>query len=82
MTDLEFEVLDELYFVISFEDLAKKVELEPDILRETLIGLHNKKWIKALISHDEEILAPDIQNHCEQYFYLATKLGLLEHNQT
>jgi hypothetical protein len=36
MTDDEFDVLDELYFVTSFEALAKQVHLPEQVLKQTL----------------------------------------------
>lgn len=82
MTDIEFDVLDELYFVISFRQLQAEVDIEEEILKDTLISLLNKGWAKCFLSASEEALQDEINiNHqYKEYFYLASKAGLLAHN--
>ncbi len=82
MTDTEFDVLDELYFVQSFSVLHGQLEIPEAALRETLAQLISKGWVKVLKAHDEEV-APetaDFYSRYAGYFYLATKAGLLAHN--
>ena len=81
MTDQEFDVLDELYFVISFEALREQVGIEENDLKETLKGLLEKQWVKCLQSVDEEVEGrPDFEDKYSEYYYLATKKGLFAHN--
>ncbi|WKN44319.1 hypothetical protein [Tunicatimonas pelagia] len=82
MTDQEFDVLDELYFVTSFEELSEAVGMKEDELFLVLKALLEKKWIKCYQNHSEELLAHevDINQYYQAYSYLATKAGLLVHN--
>jgi len=82
MTDLEFDVLDELYFVVSFNDLQEELEIDEPTLKEVLHSLLQKKWIKCYLNASEEALQDEIDydNQYKSYHYLATKQGLLAHN--
>ena len=82
MTDIEFDVMDELYFVIWFSDLQKATELEEAELKSCLIKLIEKEWVKCFKNIDEEELKDniDFDNNYREYAYLATKKGLLAHN--
>ena len=82
MTDLEYDVLDELYFVIPFAQLRDTLELEEAELRDVLRELLRKDWIKCFRSQTEELSADetDFAHQYKKYFYLATKAGLLAHH--
>ena len=82
MTDQEFDVLDELYFVQSFEEVMEATALPPDTLRKVLEDLLEKGWIRCMLSRNEDISGEEInfQENYEHYFYLATKAGLIAHN--
>jgi hypothetical protein len=82
MTDTEFDVLDELYFVQSFSVLHGQLEIPEEALKETLEQLISKGWVKVLKAHDEEVAPENAEFHScyAEYFYLATKAGLLAHN--
>ena len=82
MTDQEFEILDELYFVQTFEALRHSTNLSGPELKRWLNQLIDKGWVKCLDSLTEEVVtdAPDFEIHYKNYHYLATKAGLLAHN--
>lgn len=82
MSDLEYDTLDELYFVQSYKELNKKLNWEDEILRDTLKSLHEKGWIKCFLTPTEEIFNDDIdiETQYHKYFYLASKAGLFAHN--
>lgn len=82
MTELEYDVLDELYFVVSFSDLRNTVDLETDELKNVLQTLLRRGWIKCLSSRTDEISASELnfERRYQDYFYLATKAGLLSHH--
>ena len=82
MTDSEFDVLDELYFVQSFKDIEQLVVMPEKVLKNVLYEMLQKKWIKCLASPDQELTNSelDFENHYNTYYYLATKTGLLAHN--
>jgi DNA-binding MarR family transcriptional regulator len=82
MSDEEFDVLDELYFVTSFHDLKENIGWSIDILVPVLKQLYEKGLIRILHDVDDEV--PDEQvsllTEFSMYHYLASKKGLLEHN--
>ena len=82
MTDLEFDVLDELYFVQSYQELQEEVELTDPTLKETLSSLSTKGYIKCLKDHDRDFTEGDpfSSDQFKSLFFLATKKGLLAHN--
>lgn len=83
MTDAEFEILDELYFVKSFDDLTKIFQYEIFSLEEELWSLIAKGWVKIIDTEDQEIRLGKEQ-YSNQKFNLrfnATKQGLTAHNQ-
>lgn len=82
MTDIEFDLLDQLYFVQSFEELLKELQITDDELKALLIEMVQKGWVKVMDKQtDEEIVDVDIWiKKCSSFFYLATKKGLFAHN--
>ena len=83
MTDQEFTILDELYFVSSFEELQTQTGLPEPELREALHGLISMNFIRCLYP-DQDTEVPYDPAHFEQeghhYYFLASKEGLLAHN--
>ncbi len=85
MTDLEFDILDELYFVETFENLHKRLNLNKTLLKDNLKQLLNIGWIKCFSENREEIFTDlinftDFEQKFDKYSYLATKAGLTAHN--
>ncbi|MBT29670.1 MAG: transporter [Thalassobius sp.] len=82
MSDIEFDVLDELYFVTWFSDLMETTELSDQELKICLKSLIEKGWVKCYRNINEEELIDDMDfdNKYSDYAYLATKAGLLAHN--
>ena len=82
MTDLEYDVLDELYFVTPFHQLRQTLELEDDELKNVLASLLRKGWLRCYHSESEALAEDEINfsEHYDQYFYLASKEGLLAHH--
>ena len=82
MTDLEFQVLDELYFLTSFQELAEATALPKNQLKAVLDQLGSKGWLRCYLSPDEELNVGDTRftAHNEDLLYLASKAGLLAHN--
>ena len=79
---MEYDVLDELYFVMSFSELRTTLELEADELKNVLRTLLRRDWIKCFRNQTDEVDAPevDFERNYQNYFYLATKSGLLSHH--
>ncbi|HSI78593.1 MAG TPA: hypothetical protein VK957_22045 [Lunatimonas sp.] len=81
MSDDEFDLMDELYFLQSFAYLKEVMDWEDERLLNTLQQLYDKEWIKCYIAPDEEIFEKtSLHASGKLYFYLATKKGLLSHN--
>ena len=81
MSEIESEVLDELYFLTSFEDLFKNAGLTQKEVKSALKSLLSKQYISQHLYSEklkdfERCTAPDFEN-LEQFHYLATKQGLL-----
>lgn len=82
MTEQEYQIMDELYFVISFGELKEKLLLEEGDLKKTLSTLLQRKYIKCLSNVSDEIPPEhiDFENNYRNYHYLASKEGLFAHN--
>ncbi|MCG8307154.1 MAG: transporter [Cytophagales bacterium] len=82
MTDIEFDILDELYFLQSYDYLLKTLKLNDNLLKRLLLDLIEKGWVKCYGSPTEEepLESPDFEKDYWNYHYLATKAGLLAHN--
>ncbi|HXA02137.1 MAG TPA: hypothetical protein VNW99_09120 [Cytophagaceae bacterium] len=82
MTDPEFDIMDELYFISPFEELKKNLSIEESELVNALHALIQKGWVKCLEKEtdDELEVADNFKAEFKKYNYLATKAGLLAHN--
>lgn len=82
MTEGEFVVLDELYFVQSFAELEESTGLEEGELKEVLNTLLAKGWVRCLSSRGAEPAADleRLPDAFREHYYLASKAGLLAHN--
>jgi hypothetical protein len=82
VTDEEFDLLDSLYFVISFEEIKAELGWQETVLRNMLQSLLKKGWVKCFKKGtDEEIEGiSDFESQYQNYNYLATKEGLHAHN--
>lgn len=84
MSDLEYEVLDELYFLIHFKELMEAMGLEDSDLKPVLIKLLRKGWLRCYSEPDVELNdnEVDLEVSFRNYYYLASKEGLKAHNNT
>jgi hypothetical protein len=82
MTEQEFTVLDELYFIVSFNEIQESIELSSQQLKLVLISLWEKGWLRCYsgIENELDIHTIDIENQFDKYHYLASKEGLMAHN--
>ena len=81
MTKIEFEIIDELYFVISFNELLAQLDFDKDLLENELRKLYQKGWIRIYDGIDKELenhVLPD--ESFSKYQFLVSKKGLSEHN--
>lgn len=82
MTDREFELMDELYFVQSFQELQEECDMDEQELKQLLKGLVSKGWVRWMTSRSDENPESQVfhESLLQEYYYLATKAGLLAHN--
>ncbi len=80
MSDEEFDVLDELYFVQTYTFLRETLAWEDKRLLDTLTSLVEKGWVKCFTEPDQECFeAVNLQVVGKELLYLATKKGLMAH---
>ena len=81
MTSKQFELLDELYFVICYPDLKESLSWTDEELCAELTGLFSEGWLRAFKSpsdtKDYELISDEILMNS---FLLASKAGLKAHN--
>jgi len=82
MTDEEFDLIDQLYFVQSFPDLQQITGLSAEVLLELLQQIFEKGWLRpvALLDGDTPPDPIAIATEGTHYFYVASKDGLMAHN--
>lgn len=81
MSENEFDLLDELYFVQHFDYLKETLGWGDEILLDTLKSLYEKGFIKCLYGPDNEVFETlNFEEKGRELYYLATKKGLMEHN--
>ena len=80
MSDEEFDVLDELYFVQTYAFLRETLAWEDERLLDTLTLLVEKGWVKCFSEPDQECFETiNLQEVGKELLYLATKKGLMAH---
>ena len=83
MTELEFDIIDELYFVTSFGRLADNLNLSPEELCQNLQALVRQGYITCYYPDPDteiEYNPANFNQQYPQYYFLATKAGLMTHN--
>ncbi len=81
MDNEEYDILDELYFVISYTELEDNLDMTEESIMKTLIKLASKGWIRIYENSDKELDDFDLISNFKSYYYLASKKGLLAHNR-
>lgn len=84
MNELEFQIMDEVYFLCSFQQLLQVFGCNDEKLSDSLVELLKKDFIQQLVFDDDEkdylkLESPDF-SRIKSASYVATKKGLLEHN--
>lgn len=81
MTDLVFAILDELYFISTFQELCEKTSIDESLLKLELWNLIEKEWIKCLENEQEMTVSlAEYDSNFKNYHYIASKKGLFAHN--
>ncbi|WP_425637366.1 hypothetical protein ACPUEN_18280 [Algoriphagus yeomjeoni] len=81
MSEEEFDLMDELYFVQPYSYLAETLAWEDELLLATLQKLYSQGLVKCLDDPDTERFGVvDISKEGKDLYFLATKKGLMAHN--
>lgn len=82
MTQIEFDILDELYLIQSFNELLTTLDLDEKELKQRLQILLKKDWVRCYDPPTKELIFEKsaFEKDFRKYHYLATKAGLLAHN--
>lgn len=82
MSEQEYLILDELYFLQSFQELQELTQLPLEELQAVLGDLLGKGWVKCIRSREgeEPVGLDEFKAGYVRLHYLATKSGLLAHN--
>ena len=84
LTDLQFQILDSIYFVESFEHIVEEAEQPVPIVVDELRTMIDRGWVQVMQFDDvkEDYVRTAIYDadNMQNYHYLATKDGLLKHN--
>ena len=84
MSAVEFDLMDELYFITPFKDLLSAISRPEPITKKTMCSLIQKEFVWQFY-FDEAVNdfvrtdPPDLLE-LQKYYYLASKKGLLAHN--
>jgi hypothetical protein len=82
LTDKEFDLLDELYFVQNYSELKEALKWQDQDIQSLLKDLSAKGYVKLLSDHDTEYILPESNQKTpwNTLYFLATKKGLMVHN--
>jgi hypothetical protein len=82
MTEAEYEIMDQLYFVTSFEDVKNLSGADETVISVVLWKFIKNGWVKCFDGPEEEVelTDDDFKTNFTKYHYLASKQGLLAHN--
>ncbi|MFK7969705.1 MAG: hypothetical protein AB8F95_05025 [Bacteroidia bacterium] len=84
LNDLQFDVIDCLYFVEPYANILEDVGKPEPIVRDELRTLIDRGYVNVLIFEESsgDYVKTSIfdSDNMQDYFYLASKDGLLKHN--
>ena len=82
MNEVAYDIMDQMYFVTSFEDVKEQSGFEDAVISSVLWNFINMGWVKCFDGPENEITVAedDFKANFAKYHYLASKQGLLAHN--
>ena len=82
MSEEEYDIMDQLYFVTSFEEVKDLSGVDETLVKAILWRFIQRGWIKCFDDPEAEVepTEDDFKTSFEKYHYLASKQGLLAHN--
>ncbi len=83
MTDFEFDLLDELYFVKSMQELNSLFKDQITDISAELWTMIEKGWVKVMDRADNElqVTKDEYITNCHSLLFNISKKGLMAHNQ-
>ncbi|MEZ4773413.1 MAG: hypothetical protein R3D00_09530 [Bacteroidia bacterium] len=84
LNDVQFQILDSVYFVESFQNILEESGEQVPVVVDELRTMIDRGWLQVM-EFDEakgDFTRTSIfdTDHLENYHFLATKAGLLKHN--
>jgi hypothetical protein len=84
LSDLEYLILDELYFVSSYQEILEKVGCDGELFKVTLKGLLEKGLVTQMNYNTDlkDFIKPGDadSNELSHSHFVATRQGLIVHN--
>jgi hypothetical protein len=82
MTTTEYDIMDQLYFVTSYDDIKELSGVEESTITTALWKFIDRRWVKCFDGPENEIEVEegDFRANFAKYHYLASKEGLMAHN--
>ena len=84
LNDAQFQILDSVYFVESFQNIVEESGEKVPVVVDELRTMIDRGWIQVMMFDEDkgDYIRTSIYDtdHLEEYFFLATKAGLLKHN--
>ena len=82
MSEVEYDIMDQLYFVTSFGDVKDLSGLDAPLIAGVLWKFISNGWVKCFDGPEKEVelTEDDFKTNFAKYHYLASKQGLLAHN--
>lgn len=82
MEDIFYDILEELYFIQTFDGIAEKLNLESNVLQRYLWKMYDLGLVKTMVNFDEEVEQneEEFKQNFKKYHYIASKKGLMWHN--
>ena len=83
MTDFKFDLLDELYFVKSIEELHSLFKDQNKDIEAELWTVIENGWVKVMDREDNELQVTKNEyiTNCHSLLFNISKKGLMAHNQ-
>ena len=84
LSELEYLILDELYFVSPYQEILERVGCDAELFKATLRGLLEKELALQMHYNPDlkDFIRPDDpgQKELEHSHFVATRQGLILHN--
>ncbi len=84
LNEVQFDILDAIYFVEPLEHILEETEASRPVVIDELRTMIDRGWVQVMV-HDEakgDYVRTGIfdSDNMEEFYFLATKEGLLRHN--